>query len=583
MTFTLNGLNDFLRGPQQDLGGTVTSGEQGGLLPFSPHQQGLLALSGALLEAGGPSLMPTSFGQGVGRGLQAMQGAQERARQAAMQRQYRGARLAKQTHENERRKAAEARWAVLNRPRPGAPKKQSDSRVRSTPEAEAITPLREMRFSPDEAAYLNTLPLEDRQKIVTDRRFGKSAVAPEKRIVEGADGFKNYTDDMPRGLPDVQAPATAPGHPFGAGNTATGHDVFATPEGIAAGNGSIATRPQQPPVSMGAQQTLRTFRAGQQDAQKANMPAIQGELVGGAPAVTREGERALAASGRLQGMAKTEKVAIDAAYDAARGAGRAVYTAGDVAGFARGIRDDIAPRFDLGAMPRAGRLLGQLEDASKGNVTAVTVKGLENWRKRAVAAIKSAERNDPSEAAALLAMKRRYDGFVNSAFEQGLIRGDADAVKLWRSARAKRADYGKKFEMPELKKILADNDLTPEQSLNYLFGASRLGAAQNATRALRQTKKLLGAQSPQWQGLKEEAFIRLLRNQDQGEVALFSGKKFARNLDEAMQKSPTTMNLFFDKKELARLQQFKGVGRRATVPNPDSQNPSGTSTSQRRF
>ncbi len=76
----------FSPGPQ-----TVTPGQpgahQGGLLPFSPQQQGLLGMAGALMEAGGPSFTPTSLGQGFGRGLTAMQGAQGRAEQVAMQRQ----------------------------------------------------------------------------------------------------------------------------------------------------------------------------------------------------------------------------------------------------------------------------------------------------------------------------------------------------------------------------------------------------------------------------------------------------------------------------------------------------------------
>lgn len=55
--------------------------------PSSPEAQGLLALGASLLQASGPSHMPTTFGQAMGGGLQNMMQAQNRARQAQMQRE----------------------------------------------------------------------------------------------------------------------------------------------------------------------------------------------------------------------------------------------------------------------------------------------------------------------------------------------------------------------------------------------------------------------------------------------------------------------------------------------------------------
>ena len=49
--------------------------------PNSPEAQGLLALGSSLLQASGPSTMPTSFGQALGGGLQNMQQARNNANQ----------------------------------------------------------------------------------------------------------------------------------------------------------------------------------------------------------------------------------------------------------------------------------------------------------------------------------------------------------------------------------------------------------------------------------------------------------------------------------------------------------------------
>ena len=53
---------------------------------MNPANQGILNLAAGLLQAGGPSRMPVSFGQALGQGLQqgvgAFQGAQQAAQQA---------------------------------------------------------------------------------------------------------------------------------------------------------------------------------------------------------------------------------------------------------------------------------------------------------------------------------------------------------------------------------------------------------------------------------------------------------------------------------------------------------------------
>lgn len=61
--------------------------------PNSPEAQGLLALGSSLLQASGPSTMPTSFGQALGGGLQNMQTARQNAMQQQMQRQFMGAQM----------------------------------------------------------------------------------------------------------------------------------------------------------------------------------------------------------------------------------------------------------------------------------------------------------------------------------------------------------------------------------------------------------------------------------------------------------------------------------------------------------
>jgi len=74
---------------------------------LSPDQtQGLLSAAAALLQAGGPSRTPTSFGQALGSGLQAFQSGQQAAQDRAYEQQLRGLQMdeARMTAEERKRK-----------------------------------------------------------------------------------------------------------------------------------------------------------------------------------------------------------------------------------------------------------------------------------------------------------------------------------------------------------------------------------------------------------------------------------------------------------------------------------------------
>ena len=112
----LTNANEWLMGPTDPFGGgTVAPGagaSPAGFLP-SPRQQAMLGLAGAMLEAGGPSLTPTSFGQAVGRGLQQFGPAMQQAQQAQLQQRMGAMQLAQAQDAIKRRKAWQARIAAL--------------------------------------------------------------------------------------------------------------------------------------------------------------------------------------------------------------------------------------------------------------------------------------------------------------------------------------------------------------------------------------------------------------------------------------------------------------------------------------
>lgn len=208
----------FSPGPQ-----TVTPGQpgahQGGLLPFSPQQQGLLGMAGALMEAGGPSFTPTSLGQGFGRGLTAMQGAQGRAEQVAMQRQGMNMQLAQATREQEREKAADERWSAMRESMP-----------------------------PQEAALLDSLPAESRNRVLAKRAEAQFAPPEDPTYAK----------------------------PFPATEVATGNEVLITPEQFAAAPADYVPTDDAPPAPTALYRNLLEagFKEGSPELQQAMQVAL---------------------------------------------------------------------------------------------------------------------------------------------------------------------------------------------------------------------------------------------------------------------------------------------------------------------
>ncbi|WP_282608450.1 hypothetical protein [Pelagibius sp. Alg239-R121] len=330
----------------------------------------------------------------------------------------------------------------------------------------------------------------------------------------------------------------------------------------------------------GAKDVMQGFRANQQEALRGNVPGVQSRLSGGQPLVTAPGEGAGMATARLKAQAKAERAGVTAAYDKARASNAAVNVE-DVGNLGKEMRQSMGD-FDIGALPNATRALRTFEsfqELAGGKITAVKVGAMEQWRKRLVNAIQGAERTNPTEAAALKRLRAQYDQFSDTALERGLITGDDAALDAWKNARDARRKVAQRFENDKIVKQLVDGDLSPEHALNTIFGAGKLGSKAASEKALQKMKSVLGPNSQEWKAMREEAFLKLVQNQDTGArgqdlAVLFSGDKYATALDTAMRNSPTLMKTLFTQSEIGLLQQLKRTALQATNRVPGAVNTS---------
>lgn len=240
--------------------------------------------------------------------------------------------------------------------------------------------------------------------------------------------------------------------------------------------------------------------------------------------------------------------------------------------------DGIIIESDVGSMGRATKTYVALDPKqvypADGALTPASIKELELVRKQITKRAQSLVTQDPSQAEALRQLKAHLDKYQSDLLDQSLIRGDENAVNLWRQARDLRADFGRRFNDSDVITKIMDENLTQEETVNLLFGGSKMGFGTKAGSIVKQVKAVVGEDSQAFRALKEEAFLRLFKNQDGG--ANFSGVKFEKAFTKAMQDNPTMMRELFTADEIAEIRQLARIARTITDKKPGAVNHSNT-------
>jgi hypothetical protein len=156
--------------------------------------------------------------------------------------------------------------------------------------------------------------------------------------------------------------------------------------------------------------------------------------------------------------------------------------------------------------------------------------------------------------------------------DRGLIEGNEEAIKAWKTARDLRADFGRRFDDSAVISKIIDEELTQEETLNLIFGGSQMGFKNKAGSTIKEIKKVLSPESAEFKALKEEAILRLVKNQSDSKR--FSGAKFDTALNKALKDNPTLMRELFNKDEIADLRNFARVAKDITERQPGAVNPS---------
>ncbi len=171
--------------------------------------------------------------------------------------------------------------------------------------------------------------------------------------------------------------------------------------------------------------------------------------------------------------------------------------------------------------PYAKRALTNLEKNPHlnlgGNNAPVTLKGLDQARKSLVQLYSAAKRaGNAEDLRALGRVMNEFDDRVERSITDGMFMGDEGVLKALKEARASYASYQKTFR-PQgagddvglaLRKII-ERQATPEETVNYLVGQSKVGARGVSVRLADRIERILGKDSQEWAAIRQAAWQRL--------------------------------------------------------------------------
>lgn len=234
--------------------------------------------------------------------------------------------------------------------------------------------------------------------------------------------------------------------------------------------------------------------------------------------------------------------------------------------------------------PKTTEMINQLKSIAPqtegAKITEVTLKQIEKKRREISNIARDAQGTDASAARNVI---REFDNWLDDAINRGLAQGDAADLETLKRARSLYRNYATEFKPGSPKAADADaqraivkivqQDLTPTDTMNIVFGASKLGDNQTASRIASKLKGIFGEESQEFERIRAAAFSRLFQD-SQGNFKKAS--TIVREIDElTMGKGSAVGKELFTSDQLKRLRDFRSSVARTVVP-AEAKNPSKT-------
>lgn len=236
--------------------------------------------------------------------------------------------------------------------------------------------------------------------------------------------------------------------------------------------------------------------------------------------------------------------------------------------------------------PKTNQILTQVETivprAGDVEITEVSLKQIEKVRRQISRIAKDAEPGSSDSQAARLVIQE-FDSWLDDGIQAGLAKGDPEQLDILKRARSLYKNYKQAFGAGKpmspdadaqnaINKIVS-KDLTPTETMNIVFGASKLGDNQTSARIVSKLKTLFGEESLEFENIRSAAFSRLFQD-SLGNIK--QAPAIVREIDElTMGKGSAVGKELFTSAQLKQLRDFRSAVSKTITP-AEARNPSRT-------
>mgnify|MGYP000424540618 CR=1 FL=1 len=251
----------------------------------------------------------------------------------------------------------------------------------------------------------------------------------------------------------------------------------------------------------------------QQRALNANADILLGEF----KSLGTRAERSASVQNQLARQRAAAEAKVSNAYKLARDAGPVNIAVAPVRNMLKGMRAKVVRK---GASNISAPLTIDKLDAleaiiNRDGVTAVKLKLLEDWRSSVTQTLNGASGADRMGLKSLLVA---FDASATRSLADGVTKGDANAIGLWRNAIAARREFGEKWEADNILSTLtvSKGDRSGEikvaaaDVMDHILGTSTFGSKGSAAREVTRLKKVLGPDSDEFNQIRAEGLVMLL-------------------------------------------------------------------------
>ena len=246
----------------------------------------------------------------------------------------------------------------------------------------------------------------------------------------------------------------------------------------------------------------------------------------------------------------------------------------------------------------------KVKPQNKKKISVTTFQEFETLRKK-ISALFPATKN-ATDKKNLTAILKEYDKFYDDAIDNALFSGEEAALNAIKQARSEFNLKQKLFGVNAIRKngikiddragkviqkILNDPDVTPLNTIDYIFGSAQLGQKQGSLSIIRRLKTIFGgelgedvselaARSSDFQSLRTAAFEKLIR--DSSRNGIFNPQRFVNQWSTARQKYNDVLKELYDPDELRLIDEFVREVRKTFAPK-DLVNASNTASALSRI